>query len=43
MRRTELLNVFNIEGGLSNRLHRTYVFRNCQYIIGDVKFKPVGN
>jgi hypothetical protein len=42
MTRTDLLKVFTTEGGLSNRIHRTYVFRDCPYIKVDVEFKPVG-
>ena len=42
MSRTDLLKVFKTEGGLSNRLRRTYVFRDCPYIKVDVRFKPVG-
>ena len=42
MTRQDLLKVFTTEGGISNRLHRTYVFRECPYIKVDVDFKPVG-
>ncbi len=42
MTRWELLKVFTMEGGLSNRLHRTYVLRECPYIKVDVDFKAVG-
>jgi hypothetical protein len=42
MTRAEVLKVFKTEGGISNRLQRTYVFRDCPYVKVDVRFKPVG-
>lgn len=41
--RSELFSVFTTEGGLSSRLWRTYVYRDCPYIKVDVKFKAVDN
>jgi len=43
MTRKQLLNVFTVEGGISNRLHRTYVYKQCPYIKVTVEFIPVGN
>lgn len=43
MQRGDLLKVFTTEGGLSNRLRRTYVYNDCPYIKVDVRFKPVGS
>lgn len=43
MTRTDLLKVFTTEGGLSNRLHRTYVLEQCPYIKVDVEFAPATN
>ena len=43
MTRNDLLRVFTIEGGLSNRLHRTYVYKRCPYIKVAVEFEAVGN
>lgn len=40
--RAELLEVFTTEGGLSNGLRRTYVYRKCPYIKVDVEFEAVG-
>ena len=42
MTRKELLTVFTTEGGLSNRLQRTYVSRDCLYFKVDVTFQPIG-
>ena len=42
MTRRDLLKLFTVEGGLSNRTTRTYVFRECPYIKVDVTFEPVG-
>jgi hypothetical protein len=42
MTRADLLKVFTTEGGLSTRINRTYVFRECLYIKVDVEFEPVG-
>jgi len=41
MSRAELLKVFTEEGGLSTRLQRRYVYRDCPYIKVDVEFEPV--
>lgn len=41
--RGELLELFTTEGGLSTRLWRTYVYRQCPYIKVDVEFKAVDN
>jgi hypothetical protein len=43
MLRKELLTVFTTEGGLSNRMQRTYVYKECPYIKVDVEFSPVDN
>jgi hypothetical protein len=43
MTRKDLLRVFTIEGGLSNRHQRTYVLKQCPYIKVDVEFSPVGD
>jgi hypothetical protein len=42
MTRNDLLQIFTTEGGLSTRLHRTFVSRDCPYFKVDVEFKPVG-
>lgn len=42
MTRGDLLKLFTVEGGVSNRTTRTYVFRECRYIKVDVGFEPVG-
>jgi hypothetical protein len=42
MTRAESLRVFTIEGGISNRLGRTYVSLDCPYFKVDVEFRPVG-
>jgi hypothetical protein len=39
MTRATLLTVFTTEGGLSTRLHRTYVSRDCRYFKVDVEFQ----
>jgi len=41
MSRKELLKVFKIEGGISTRTSRRYVYRECRYIKVDVEFEPV--
>jgi hypothetical protein len=41
-RRKDLVPVLNIEGGLSSRSQRTYVYNHCPYIKVDVQFSPVG-
>jgi len=43
MTRSDLLQVFTTEGGLSNRRHRTFVYRRCPYIKVDVDFLPAAN
>jgi len=43
MTRGDLLTVFTEEGGISTRVHRTYVYRSCPYIKVDVDFAPVTN
>jgi hypothetical protein len=42
MTRRTLLTVFTTEGGLSTRLHRTFVSRDCPYFKVDVEFQAVG-
>ncbi|HXM03270.1 MAG TPA: hypothetical protein VN939_11745, partial [Chthoniobacterales bacterium] len=42
MNREELLKVFTVEGGLSTRLHRTFVSRECSFFKVDVDFRAVG-
>lgn len=42
MTREQLLEVFREEGGLSNALRRTYVYRRCRLFKVDVEFEPVG-
>ena len=41
MTRRDLLRVFVTEGGISTRMHRTYVLKQCPYIKVDVEFGPV--
>jgi hypothetical protein len=43
MTRTDLLDIFTEEGGISTRTWRRYAYRGCPYIKVDVEFKPVGN
>lgn len=43
MKREQLLKAFTTEGGLSNRQHRTYVYKQCPYVKVSVEFIPVGN
>ena len=43
MRRKDLLKIFTTEGGLSNRLQRTYLYFECPYIKVDVHFKPAND
>jgi hypothetical protein len=38
MTRAVLLTVFTTEGGISTRLHRTFVSRDCPYFKMDVEF-----
>src|SRR5262249_34850368 len=42
MTRADLLKVYTTEGGLSTRLWRTYVYKQCPYFKVDVKFRAVG-
>ena len=42
MTRKDLLKLFTVEGGISTRTSRRYVFRECPYIKVDVGFEPVG-
>jgi hypothetical protein len=42
MTRADLLKVFTTEGGLSTRLWRTYVYKQCPYFKVDVEFRAVG-
>ena len=42
MTRAELLAVFTTEGGISSRLHRTFVSRDCPNFKVDVEFRAVG-
>jgi hypothetical protein len=39
MRRQDLLKILTTEGGLSNRLQRTYVYSECPYIKVNVRFR----
>lgn len=43
MTRAELLTMVTTEGGLSTRIHRTYVSRTCRTCKIDVDFRPGGN
>jgi hypothetical protein len=43
MTRSEILKYFTIEGGISNRAQRSYVYIDCPYIKVNVRFKPVGD
>lgn len=42
MTRGQLLTVFTTEGGISTRLHRTFVSRVCPYFKVEVEFRPEG-
>lgn len=42
MTRKELLTAFTTEGGLSTRLQRRYVSRDCPYFKVNVEFQAVG-
>lgn len=42
MTRKDLLKLFTVEGGISTRNSRTFVFRECSYIKVDVGFEPMG-
>jgi hypothetical protein len=39
MTRADLQKVFTTEGGISMRVQRTYVYRNCPYCKVDVEFE----
>jgi len=41
MKREDLLKVFKEEGGLSTRMWRRYVYRDCPYIKVEVEFEAV--
>ena len=43
MKRQDLLKVFTMEGGLSTRFQRTYVYSECPYIKVNVRFKAATN
>jgi hypothetical protein len=43
MTREKLLTVFKGEGGISNRLWRTYVSNDCPYFKVDFEFEAVGD
>lgn len=43
MTREDLLKVFTTEGGLSFRLQRTYVYKECPYIKVTVQFEAAEN
>jgi len=43
MTREDLLKVFTTEGGLSFRLRRTYVYKECPYIKVTVEFEAAEN
>jgi hypothetical protein len=43
MTRADLLKVFTTEGGISTRLWRTYVYKQCPYFKVDVEFRAVGS
>ena len=43
MSRGDLLRVFTTEGGLSTRMHRTYVLKQCPFIKVDVEFAATSN
>lgn len=43
MTRRQLLEVFTEEGGISSRLQRTYVSRECPLFKVDVKFEAAGS
>jgi hypothetical protein len=40
MTRSDLEKIFEREGGLAETLHRTYVYKRCQYFKVDVDFSP---
>ncbi len=41
--RSELVQIFTTEGGVSNPSQRTYVYRHCPYIKVDVRFAPTSD
>jgi len=42
MTRADLMKVFTTEGGISDAMQRTYIYRGCGYIKVDVKFAATG-
>ena len=42
MTRKDLLTVFNEDGGISTRIHETFVYKGCPNIKVDVDFSPAG-
>ena len=42
MTRSDILKLFGQEGGISDRFHRTYVYRSCSYIKIDFEFRSAG-
>ena len=42
MTRSDLSGLFTTEGGLSNRLHRVFVLKQCPYINVQIEFEAVG-
>jgi hypothetical protein len=40
MTRADLMKLFTVEGGLSTRSQRTYVYQQCPYIKVDIEFAP---
>lgn len=40
MTRADLAKVFTTEGGMSTRINRTYVYRDCPFFKVDVEFEP---
>jgi hypothetical protein len=43
MTRSDLLEVFTTEGGLSNRMRQTYVLKGCEIVHVDVTYSPIWN
>ena len=43
MTREDLLKVFTTEGGISDRFHRTYVYKQCPYIKVTVEFEAAAS
>lgn len=42
MTRSDLLKVFDTEGGIYTRTQNHYVYKKCMFIRVDVKYSPVG-